>query len=104
MAISPSEKHREVTNAIATLNERLDGLKHEVGKQNACLTIEQSQHRDHLREIAEIRQSCALNQKSLDDHLKRVETWSGRFWGLVPILIGAVLSLAAGLIVALAKK
>ncbi len=55
-------------------------------------------------ELATLRQENALLRQKLDDHIKRLETWATRAWGLVPVLIGAVLSLAAGLVVTLARR
>ena len=53
---------------------------------------------------AELRQQNALLQQKLDEHLKRVEKWDTRFWGLIMVMVGALLSLSAGLIVVLVKK
>lgn len=55
-------------------------------------------------EVADLRQENALLKQQLGDHLKRVETWSGRLWTLVTVLVAAVLALASGLIVTLGKK
>jgi glycerol uptake facilitator-like aquaporin len=40
----------------------------------------------------------------LKDHVRRAEVWGQRWWALVPLLLGAVLSLCSALIVALARK
>jgi hypothetical protein len=49
------------------------------------------------------RENAALKQQ-LQDHIKQVELWDSRRWGLFVLLVGTVLSLASGLIVTLAKK
>jgi len=56
------------------------------------------------RELAELRQQHALILQKLEVQQKRLEKWDTRLWGVVAITIGAVLSLAAGLIVALVKR
>ncbi len=56
------------------------------------------------RELAELRQQNALLLQRIDEQQKRLEKWDTRLWGVVAITIGAVLSLAAGLIVALVKR
>ncbi len=60
--------------------------------------------KDLDRELAELRQQHALLLQKLDEQQKRLEKWDTRLWGVVAITIGAVLSLAAGLIVALTKR
>lgn len=60
--------------------------------------------KDLDQELAELRQQHALLLQKLDEQQKRLEKWDTRLWGVVAITIGAVLSLAAGLIVALTKR
>lgn len=60
--------------------------------------------RDGESRVTELEKENALLKQRLDDHIKRLETWSGRLWGFIMLLIGAVLSLASGLIVTLARK
>ena len=55
-------------------------------------------------EIAVLRQEIAVLPQQFQDHLKQVELWDSRRWGLIIPLIGAVFSLASGLIVTLARK
>ena len=56
------------------------------------------------RELAELRQQNALLLQRIDEQQKRLEKWDTRLWGVVAITIGAALSLAAALIVALVKR
>jgi len=58
----------------------------------------------HREDISSLRQENALLRQRLDDHLKRVELWDNRRWGLIVLMAGALLSLASGLIVTLARK
>ena len=55
-------------------------------------------------DVTEMQKETALLRQRLDEHLKRVEKWDTRFWGLIVVLVGALLSLSAGLIVVLVKK
>ena len=56
------------------------------------------------RELAEARQENAILKQQFQDHIKQVEIWDNRRWTLFVLLVGAVMSLASGLIVALARK
>ncbi len=55
-------------------------------------------------DLTEVQKDNALLRQRLDEHLTRVEKWDTRFWGLIVVLVGALLSLSAGLIVVLVKK
>ena len=54
--------------------------------------------------MTELQKENALLRQRLDEHLTRVEKWDTRFWGLIVVLVGALLLLSAGLIVVLVKK
>ena len=56
------------------------------------------------KENAVLRQSLAEQARRFDDHVRRAEVWGQRWWALVPLLVGAVLTLCSGLVVALARK
>lgn len=104
MANSPSEQLRQVTNTLSTLTARVDQSRDETALLRKQLDEERAAGRERDETIAELRQENALLKQRLDDHLKRVETWAARLWTLVAVLVGAVLSLASGLIVTLARK
>jgi len=104
MAGSPAEQFRQITNTLSTLTARADQSRDESALLRRQLDEERAAGRERDRAVAELRQENALLRQRLDDHLKRVETWSARLWTLVTVLVGAVLSLASGLIVILAKK
>ena len=55
-------------------------------------------------DVTEMQKEIALFRQRLDEHLKRVEKWDTRFWGLIVVLMSALLSLSAGLIVVHVKK
>ena len=101
MARTPTEQLREQVNELATNqavnNAREASIERDVAEVKALL---EKQRYD----VAELRQDNALLRQRLDEHLKRVEKWDTRFWGLIVILVGALLSLSAGLIVVLVKK
>ena len=97
-AIDGMAKQTQVDReAAARDREQLAQVRKELEEERAT-----ARQRD--RELADARQEIALLRQKLDDHLKRVEVWSGRLWALITVLIGAVLTLASGLIVTLAKK
>ena len=54
--------------------------------------------------LATLDKNHALLQQRHDDHVRRAEVWGQRWWALVPLLVGAVLSLCSALIVSLARK
>ncbi len=54
-------------------------------------------------DLSSLRQENAVLRQRLDDHTKRYELWEARRWAFVMALVGAVLSLASGLIVTLAR-
>ncbi|MCI0642081.1 MAG: hypothetical protein L0Y72_10365 [Gemmataceae bacterium] len=54
--------------------------------------------------IADIRKDLAITNQKLEEQAKRVEEWDRRWWGLIIVLIGALLSLGSGLIVLLARR
>ena len=56
------------------------------------------------KENAVLKQTIAEQARRFDDHVRRAEVWGQRWWALVPLLLGAVLSLCSTLIVALARK
>lgn len=60
--------------------------------------------RQQEKAIAELRQEIAVLRQQLQDHVAQYQEWDRRRWGLITVLIGAVFSLASGLIVTLAKK
>jgi len=102
---------KELASGIQRLVDALNTARVEAVEQRSVaehlrreLDQERALGRERDRLLTEVRQENALLRQRLDDHLKRVETWSGRLWALVSVLIGAVLSLASGLIVTLAKK
>ena len=101
MARTPTEQLREQVNELATNqavnNAREASIERDVAEVKALL---EKQRYD----VAELRQDNALLRQRLDEHLKRVEKWDTRFWGLIVVLVGALLSLSAGLIVVLVKK
>ncbi len=56
------------------------------------------------KENAVLKQTIAEQTRRFDEHVRRAEVWGQRWWALVPLLVGAVLSLCSALIVALARK
>lgn len=97
MPRTPSELIRELSNDVKVLLDRDRSRQSESERQNA--QIEQL-----TRDLnAALKELAALRQRS-DDEVRNRETWANRVWGLFVVLVGAVLSLASGLIVTLARK
>ena len=97
MAKSPSEQIHELFVEVGILRERDDTRRREWDELKSELKDERN-----ARQRLEIEVS-ALKQQ-LQDHIKHTELSDTRKWSLILALFGAVLSLASGLIVALARK
>ena len=53
---------------------------------------------------AELRRENALTNHKVEALTKRLEEWERRWWALIFLLMGAVLTLASGLIVTLVRR
>ncbi|MBX9580771.1 MAG: hypothetical protein K2X87_10730 [Gemmataceae bacterium] len=104
MAKSPTALIQEFAVEFRGAIERIEILTRTADEAKRERDEERALGRERDRVNAELRQEVALHRQQLQDHLKRVEVWSGRLWALVAVLVGAVMSLAGGLIIALAKK
>lgn len=105
---------QEVTDLWAA-NEKL-GEQLQTAREEAARSREEASHtrrhldeareavRTHERAIADVRQENAVLRQQLQDHISQYQEWDRRRWALIMLLVGTVLSLAAGLIVTLAKK
>jgi predicted RNase H-like nuclease (RuvC/YqgF family) len=104
LAKSPSE----LTAELASLAEGVANLRHENAELKAKLArlgddaVGTTRSQD--REIADLRQELALLRQQLADHLKRTEESDRRLWTMIGLVVGAVLALAANLIVAWVRK
>src|SRR5438128_213439 len=87
----------ETTNSLTSHAERLSSLQ-------ALVEVLQSQREKLLESTNQVRADCDLMKHRLDEQQKQLDKWDSRVWGLVIVLIGAILSLASGLIVALSRK
>ena len=104
MAKSPSEQIRALEGQLATLTERLDNTRRENEELKQAITrLEERIARYDEKQNAAATKG-ELTQQRLDDHIRRVEVWEGRGWGLLMLMAGALLSLASGLIVTLVTK
>jgi septal ring factor EnvC (AmiA/AmiB activator) len=56
------------------------------------------------QDLNSVRQELKLSQHTLAEYSKRADVWLGRGWTVLTVLIGALLSLASGLIVTLARR
>jgi hypothetical protein len=104
VAKSPAEQIRElglevraITEREAALRDHFADLKERDGKR-------EKENLDLRRELAEVRQENAVLSQQLQDHIRQVELWDSRGWSLIVLPVGAVMSLASGLIITLARK
>lgn len=97
MAKSPSEQLREIALELRTLRER-DATR----ERDVVLLREEVAEERKARTSLE-KENAVLKQQ-LQDHIKQVEVWDGRRWGLFVLLVGAVLSLSSGLVISLSRK
>ncbi|MBN9122675.1 MAG: hypothetical protein J0I06_26600 [Planctomycetes bacterium] len=115
MAKSPIEVVRDLMTQVRVLEERdgarraeLEELKEVVSKEREERKAADEKRRDELtqlrRELSDARQEMAALKQQFQDHFTQYQEWDRRRWGLIVVLVGAVLSLASGLIVALARK
>ena len=104
MAKSAPELIRELTTDLRVQEERLESLQDEMVQRKAADEKRREENIQLRRESAEARQETAVLKQQLQDHIKRTDLADSRRWGLVVLLLGAVLSLASGLIVTLTKK
>lgn len=96
MAKSPTEQIRELVADLEVLTDRDENRRREVEKLTAKVESLQA-------ELAAERQERAALQQ-LQDHIEHAELSDARRWTLIVALLGAALSLASGLIVALTRK
>ena len=92
-----SDKISAVEKAVAVLEAVTTQLRVDVNRLKDDL-------RDSHADLAELTKNHALLQQRHDDYVRRAEVWGQRWWALVPLLLGAVLTLCSGLVVALARK
>lgn len=92
-----AEVIRDLLSEQKLLTERGETQRRGLERQEAL--VEQL-----TRELTAVRLEVAALRQRSDDQTKQYEAWVGRAWSLVTLLVGAVLSLASGLIVTLARK
>lgn len=97
MAKSPSEQIRDLVADLKVLTERDDNRRREVEKLTAKVESLQTQ-------LATEREERAALKQQLQDHIKNTELSVARRWSLIIALLGAALSLASGLVIALTTR
>jgi hypothetical protein len=98
---SPTEELRNQVHKFACDLSAMAEREKTVQRDMDRLLVQSEKHR---QDIDDLRQDDLLLRQRLDDHLKRFDKWEHRLWGIVMLLAGALLTSAAGLIVAWAKK
>ncbi len=94
MAKSHAERLQELNVEVGTLRERDASRKEALSELKNELKDERSARLKVENELAALKQQLA-------DHLAQYQEWDKRRWGVVVVLLGAILSLVSGLIVAL---
>jgi len=89
---------------IRQLEREVDSIRTEATYLLKPIDEARISSRETERTTAELRQQHALHIQKLDEQQKRLEKWDARLWGVLALTIGAALSLAAALIVALVKR
>jgi hypothetical protein len=97
VAKSPSEQIRELTVQVGILTERDETRQREINRLRDDLDREREERIRLQLENASLKQQ-------LQDHIRQVELWDSRRWGLIVLLVGAVFSLASGLVVTLVRR
>lgn len=97
MAKSTAEQIRELTREVDILRERDATRERDLQRLESKLDAEHDAR--HKLEV-----ELADPKRQLQDHLAQYQEWDKRRWGLIVVLIGAVLSLPSGLIVSSTRK
>jgi hypothetical protein len=97
MAKSLTEQIRDLASDLRVMQERDDQRRRDIDRVTTKSdTLQQ--------DVAALRQENAVLRQLVQDHINQYQEWDRRRWGVITLLIGAVLSLASGLIVTLARK
>ncbi len=94
MAKSIAELDRRLSEATSTLTNRIDALL-----LNEVAELQASSDKT-VETLHDLRREIDLLKQRVEDHLKRVEKWDNRIWGLILL----AMTLAVGLVVAVVKK
>jgi predicted nucleic acid-binding Zn-ribbon protein len=104
VAKSPTEHIRELSVEIRAITERESALRDQFTDLKERDEKREKENAELRRELTDVRQENAVLRQQLQDHIKQTDLADNRRWALIVLLLGAVLSLASGLIVTLAKK
>jgi predicted RNase H-like nuclease (RuvC/YqgF family) len=115
VAKSPTDHIRDLTAQVRVLEDRdatrraeLEELKSVVRREREERKGADEKHQNEIaelrRELAETRQEAAVLKQQLQDHVKHTELSDARRWAFVLAFVSALLALASGLIITLARK
>jgi hypothetical protein len=90
-------KAADLTVELAVLRESLANVRQELSEIKGKLLASEAA-------VHGLQQEMAVLRQRLDDHLKRVDLWDNRRWGVIGLFIGSVVSLVANLVIALVRK
>lgn len=95
---------QKLSDLVTTLDKGFEIVQKDVELAGTTAARAEQDQQTLRDELANLRIEVAVLRQKVDDHIKQVELWDSRRWGLIVVLIGAVLSLASGLIVTLANR
>jgi septal ring factor EnvC (AmiA/AmiB activator) len=104
MAKSPTDQIAELRAELADVREDNAILRERLETALRDLRELQTERKTDAVEQKQQSQQIALLTQRLDDQVKRSDEADRRRWGMITLLVGAVMSLASGLIVSLTKK
>jgi hypothetical protein len=98
------DAHSQMLDQARTAREEQVRSQQEALETRRLLDEERNSGRTRDADLAKLREENSLLRQRFDDQSKRAETWANRAWGFFVVLVGALLTLASGLIVTLARK
>lgn len=97
MAKTPTEKINELLIEVRVLDERLENSRTDIKNFD-----------DRLAKLKEASQAAQLElavlRHAVDELRKSKELWSSRWWTIVAVVIGCLLTCVLSLVVALLRK
>ncbi len=70
----------QLTVELTELTERVKGMRRELDDVHAILKSTKAESESRKEDVAALRQQNALQQQTLDEHLKRLDKWEMRSW------------------------
>lgn len=104
MAKSSPEQIRDLALEVRAITEREAALRDHFADLKEQDKKRENENAELRRELADTRQEMAVLKQQLQEHIKRTDLADSRRWGLIILTLGAIFSMASGLILALTRK